>query len=210
MLLKLGPGTIGNANSNLKIKLVDPDTLKEVKKGEKGLLYVSGPAVMLGYHNNIEETNKVISYDEAGVRWCNLGDFLLETETGEYQYVGRQKRNFVSGIENIYPEQIEELLTTLPEVREVVVTGVSDEIRQFIPSYHISVYDDNMDFEEFEKKLTKLVLTKLSENWLPGYIEYTKDPLVRMANSKIDVTYYQNKDVDEEHGKLKPKVLTYK
>ena len=98
-------GTIGQPISTLDVKLVDPDTGKEVKDGEKGLLYVSGPSVMLGYHNNPEETSKVISYDENGKRWINIGDFLMKTPDGEYKYVGRQKRNFVSGCDNIYPEE---------------------------------------------------------------------------------------------------------
>lgn len=57
-------GTVGEPISTLEVKLVDSDTGKEVKDGEKGLLYVSGPSVMIGYHNNPEETEKVISYDE--------------------------------------------------------------------------------------------------------------------------------------------------
>lgn len=190
------PGTIGNVISNLRVKLVDPNTGEEVERGEKGVLHVSGPSVMLGYHNNKSETDKVLYYDEEGTKWCNIGDYLVELETGEYKYVGRQKRNFVSGVENIYPEELEELISTLPEVREVVVTPVSDEMKQYIPSYHISIYDENLDTEEFERKLKKFVESKLSENWLPGYIEYTLEPLQRMANSKIDVEYYKKRDLE--------------
>ena len=193
------PGTLGNAISNVGIKLIDPNTGKEVEKGEKGILHVSGQTVMLGYHNNKTETDKVIYYDENGTKWCNLGDYLVELETGEYKYVGRQKRNFVSGIENIYPEELEELISTLPEVREIVVTPVSDEMRQYIPSYHISIYDENLETEDFEKKLKLFVESKLSENWLPGYIEYTLEPLKRMANSKVDVEYYKKRDLEIIH-----------
>lgn len=191
------PGTIGQALSCLEIKLVDPETKKEVNNGEKGLLYVSGPSVMLGYFNNPDETKKVISYDEHGKKWCNLGDYIQNTETGEYKYVGRQKRNFVSGIENIYPEELENLIMSFPQVREVLVTGVPDEIRQFIPSYHISLYDNNLNIEQFEKKLKSFVKKNLSENWLPGYIEYSYEPLKRMSNSKVDISYYQSKDLSQ-------------
>ena len=145
-------GMLGVPISTLKVKLVDPETNEEVKKGQKGVLYLSGTPVMIGYHNNPVETKKVISYDENGTRWLNLGDYLQE-ENGFYRYVGRQKRNFVCGCDNIYPEQIEELLATLPEVREAVITPISHDILQFIPSYHISLYSDNIDLVEFEKKL---------------------------------------------------------
>lgn len=188
-------GTIGKPISTIDIKLVNPETGKIVKKGEKGLLYVSGPSVMLGYHNNPEETEKVISYDENGKKWINIGDYLQELETGEYKYVGRQKRNFVSGIENIYPEELENLLLTLPEVREAVITAIPDEMVQYIPRYHISLYDKNIDYKEFEEKLRLLVCSKLSDSWLPGSIQYYNNPLKRMSNSKINIAYYKEQDM---------------
>lgn len=188
-------GTIGKPISTIDIKLVNPETGKIVTKGEKGLLYVSGPSVMLGYHNNPEETEKVISYDENGKKWINIGDYLQELETGEYKYVGRQKRNFVSGIENIYPEELENLLLTLPEVREAVITAIPDEMVQYIPRYHISLYDKNIDYKEFEEKLRLLVCSKLSDSWLPGSIQYYNNPLKRMSNSKINIAYYKEQDM---------------
>lgn len=187
-------GTVGEPISTLDVKLVDPDTGKEVKDGEKGLLYVSGPSVMLGYHNNPEETAKVISYDENGKRWINIGDFLMKTPDGEYKYVGRQKRNFVSGCDNIYPEELESLLLTIPEIREVVVTPISDEMVQYIPRYHISLYDTNIDYKELEEKINTLVMSKLNENWLPGSIAYYDKPLERMQNSKVNISYYKELD----------------
>lgn len=187
-------GTVGQPISTLDVKLVDPNTGKEVKDGEKGLLYVSGPSVMLGYHNNPEETSKVISYDENGKRWVNIGDFLMKTPDSEYKYVGRQKRNFVSGCDNIYPEELESLLLAIPEIREVVVTPISDEMVQYIPRYHISLYDANIDYKELEEKINALVMSKLNENWLPGSIAYYDKPLERMQNSKVDISYYKQQD----------------
>ncbi|MDY4051508.1 MAG: class I adenylate-forming enzyme family protein [Candidatus Faecenecus gallistercoris] len=187
-------GTVGEPISTLDVKLVDLDTGKEVKDGEKGLLYVSGPSVMLGYHNNPEETSKVISYDENGKRWINIGDFLMKTPDGEYKYVGRQKRNFVSGCDNIYPEELESLLLLIPEIREVVVTPISDEMVQYIPRYHISLYDTNIDYKELEEKINALVMSKLNENWLPGSIAYYDKPLERMQNSKVNISYYKELD----------------
>lgn len=186
-------GTIGEPISTLDVKLVDKESGKEVKPGENGLLYVSGPSVMLGYHNNPDETNKVISYDDNGKRWINVGD-VLKKENGEYIYIGRDKRNFVSGIENIYPEQLENALLSLPEIREVVVTPIPDEMVQFIPRYHISLYDEKIDIEKFEKKLINFVSGKFGVNWLPGTIKYYFEPLKRMGNSKVDISYYKQQD----------------
>ena len=193
-------GMLGYPIPNLKVKLIDPETGKEVTKGSKGIVYFSGPSIMLGYYNNEEETNKVISYDENGDRWLNLGDYLLEKD-GFYKYVGRQKRNFVCGVDNIYPEQIEELLIQMPEIREAVVTPISDDILQYIPSYHISLYSDDIDFEEFENRMRKIISKGVCESAIPQKIEYTLEPLVRMTNSKIDIEYYKNKDLEETQTK---------
>ena len=188
-------GTLGVPISTIKVKLINPETGKEVKNGEKGILYLSGLPVMMGYHNNKNETEKVISYDENGEKWLNLGDYLQKDKDGFYKYVGRQKRNFVSGCDNIYPEQIEELLLTLPEVREAVVTPISHDILQFIPSYHISLYSNNINYESFENKLRELIAKKIGVSALPGKIDYTIEPLVRMTNSKIDIEFYKKLDM---------------
>ena len=186
--------TLGFPISDLDIRLIDPATGLEVADGEKGILYVSGPSVMKGYHSNLEETNKVLLYDENGKKWLNTGDFIQKTEKGDYIYVGRQKRNFVSGCDNIYPEELEDLLSNIPEIREAVVTPISDDMVQYIPRYHISLYAKDTDRVSLEEKIETLVLTKLNENWLPGSIAYYDEPLKRMTNSKIDISHYRELD----------------
>ena len=195
-------GMLGVPIPNLQVKLINPETSEPIQKGERGLLYISGPSVMMGYHNNPEETSKVFSYDEDGTKWLNLGDYLREEDDGFYKYVGRQKRNFVCNCDNIYPEQLEELLQTLPEVREAVVTPISDDLLQFIPSYHISLYSDQIDFEAFENRMKKLITINTCENALPRKIEYTTEPLVRMMNSKVDIEYYKKRDIESKSKTL--------
>lgn len=189
-------GTVGVPISTLKIKLVNPETGEEVAKGEKGLLHVSGTSVMLGYHGEKEETENVLSYDENGEKWCNLGDYLIQRDDGVYEYVGRLKRNFVCGIENIYPEQLEELLSAFSEVREAVVTAVPDDELQYIPIYHISLYDENVNRAILEKGIRRTVENKLGKSWLPYYIDYSVSPLKRMDNTKIDVSYYKRRGME--------------
>ncbi len=188
------PGTIGEPISTLDFKLVDPETGERVEQGKKGVLYVSGPTIMLGYHNNPRENERVFETDETGKRWCNIGDILEELPSGEYKYVGRKKRNFVSEVDNVYPEELEDLLVTIPEIREAVVTPISDEMLQYVPRYHISLYTDQIDITALEKRITDLVMLKLGPSWLPGSFDYSVEPLKRMANSKVDITYYMEKD----------------
>lgn len=186
-------GLIGSPISTLEVRLIDENG-NIVKKGEDGLLQLSGPTVMNGYYHNEEETNHSIIVDENGKRWFNTGDILQEVSDNMYKYKGRKKRLFVCNVDNIYPEEIENLLTTMPEIREVVVTPISDDIQQFIPSYHISLYSDQIDFDDFEKRMFSLIEEKVCHNALPQKIEYFTEPLVRMNNSKIDINYYKERD----------------
>jgi long-chain acyl-CoA synthetase len=198
---------IGLPIDTIEYKLVNPETGELAKVGEPGLLYISGDSVMLGYHDNPEETEKVISYDENGKKWCNLGDYLSVDEKGVLTYVGRQKRNHVCGVDNIYPEQLEEKLNAMPEIRETVVTFVPDDEKQYVPIYHISLNDDMLDTSKFEEKMLKSIKTDFSEYWLPYRINYYNEPLKRMMNSKLDIGYYQSIDRENNNYKNETKLI---
>lgn len=189
------PNTVGYTVPYVEAKIVDDD-YNEVKSGEYGNLMVKGPGMMKGYFNNSSETRKVFWYDKNGAKWYNTGDIARKTgiNNEEYEYVGRKKRNFVCGVDNIYPEQIEELLLKIPNVREAVITKVPDDKVQYLPKYHISVYDMNFNQEELEKKINETIESTIGKSAKPGYIEYTDKPLPRTDNGKLDVTLLEEQD----------------
>ena len=192
-------GTFGKPVKSLKVKLVDEKTNEIVERGKPGVLHVSGPQVMLEYYNNPEETSKVIYYDEDGTKWANIGDILQENENGEYKYIGRIKRNFVCGIVNVYSEDLESIITSLPGVKEAVVIPIPDDELQFIPKAHISI-EPNVDTNKLEKQLAAILVKNRDASWIPRLYEYYYKPLERMANSKIDITYYRDKDAEKING----------
>lgn len=88
--------------------------------GEKGVLFVRGPQVMLGYYKNQEATHKVLSKDG----WLNTGDLAVKSENGEIIIVGRMKDTIVlMGGENVEPEPIEEKLKESIFIDHAVVIG---------------------------------------------------------------------------------------
>lgn len=188
--------TIGTMIPFTNAKIVNPTTGEELGYGEKGMLHVSGPGMMLGYHNNIDETNKSIYLDETGTRWFITGDLCEYQKNGELKYVGRNKRCFVCGCDNIYPEEIENMLCDLPEIRESIVTKIPDDENQFLPKYHISLYDENCDIQQLEKKIERLIGTTLGESAMPRFFEYYMTPLPRTPNGKIDPKPLQEKDME--------------
>lgn len=204
------PGTIGYSIPFVKSKVVDPKILdsfdptieydlQEVPLGKIGILLVDGPGKMLGYHNNSTETNKVFIKDKNGTTWYNTGDLVTKCgiNNNEYKFAGRKKRNFVCGVDNIYPEQIESLLLQIPEINEVAVTKVPDNKYQYLPSYHISIKNSEINTDILKNKIDTLIENTLGASALPGYIEYTIEPLPRTDNGKINAPILETKDLEK-------------
>lgn len=188
------PGTVGHPIPYVKEKVVDVDTFEELGYNEPGLLLVNCPGMMLGYSDE-EETKKVFVYDESGEKWYNTGDIVVMLETGEIKFAGRKKRNFVSGVDNIYPEQIETLISGFSEIKQIVVTKIPDEIEQNLPKYHIVLNSEECNIQELENKIYSLIGSTLGESAAPGYIEYHNDLLPRTDNGKLNASLLEIEDL---------------
>ena len=115
--------TVGRAMPHVEIKIVDPETGREVVRGSPGELCTRGYSVMLGYWSDPERTAQAI--DPAG--WMHTGDLATMAEDGYVNISGRIKDMVIRGGENVYPREIEEFLYTHPDIVDVAVVGVPDE-----------------------------------------------------------------------------------
>ncbi|ACL02399.1 Long-chain-fatty-acid CoA ligase (AMP-forming) [Desulfatibacillum aliphaticivorans] len=119
------PGSVGIPISNMEIKLIDPeDGVTEVGPGRKGELLIKGPVVMKEYWDNPEETAGQLKDG-----WLHTGDVAIQDEEGYLSIVDRTKDMIIAGGYNIYPREIDEVLSTHPKVAEVVTVGIPDEYR---------------------------------------------------------------------------------
>ena len=114
-------GSIGKSAFNVAIKIVD-DHDREATPGTAGELVIRSPFVCRGYWRKPAET-------EAAFRggWWHTGDLAWKDEEGFLWIAGRKKDLIISGAENIYPAEIERVISTLEGVAEVAVVGVPDE-----------------------------------------------------------------------------------
>lgn len=115
------PGSAGLPIPGVEIKVVDIEG-KELPPNEVGELIVRGENITPGYFQNEEETKKVLK--EA---WLYTGDLAKIDEDGYLFLVDRKKDLIIRGGFNIYPRDIEELISTHPGVLEAAVIGVPDE-----------------------------------------------------------------------------------
>lgn len=113
-------GTIGMPLPGTEARLVDLTTREPVPVGERGELLVRGPQVMQGYWMRPEDTAAVLSDDG----WLATGDITVMNADGYFTIVDRQKDVVISGGENIYPREVEEVLYLHPQVLEAAVIGV--------------------------------------------------------------------------------------
>ena len=115
-------GNIGLPMPNTDIKLLDDDG-NEVAMGDAGEIAIKGPQVMAGYWQRPDETDKVMTPDG----FFRTGDIGIVDERGYFKIVDRKKDMvLVSGF-NVYPNEVEDVVSQLPGVMECAVVGVPDE-----------------------------------------------------------------------------------
>ncbi|HVF65966.1 MAG TPA: long-chain-fatty-acid--CoA ligase [Casimicrobiaceae bacterium] len=104
---------------NDEVKDVTPEDV--VPSGTIGQLIVRGPQAMKGYWNNPLETEKKLKHG-----WIYTGDLMSQDAEGFFHFHGRADDMIVSGGENIYPREVEEVLYRCPGVKDAAVIGVPD------------------------------------------------------------------------------------
>jgi len=113
--------SVGKALPFLEACVVDEED-RPLPPGEVGELVCRGPNVMKGYHRHPEATRDVMRNG-----WLHSGDLAKMDEEGFFYIVDRKKEMIVSGGENIYPREIEEILMKHPAIADVAVVGVPDQ-----------------------------------------------------------------------------------
>ncbi len=114
-------GSAGKAVLHTEIKIVDPDG-NEVTGETVGEMLIRGPNITPGYWNNPEAT------DSAFVDgWLKTGDAAMVDDEGFIYIVDRWKDMYISGGENVYPAEVENVIHQLPQVLEAAIIGVPDD-----------------------------------------------------------------------------------
>jgi fatty-acyl-CoA synthase len=115
-------GSIGRPNFFVDARIVD-EFNQPLPPGSVGELVLRGPSMCSGYFNDAEASAAVV--DEEG--WFHTGDLATKDEHEYFTIVDRKKDMFISGGENIYPNEIEQVLYRHPAVEMCAVVGIPDE-----------------------------------------------------------------------------------
>lgn len=169
-------GSIGLPWPDTKAKIVNPDTLEEMKPGEPGELMVKGPQVMKGYWNRPAETEAALKDG-----WLLTGDIGIMDDEGYFYIVDRKKHMIVAGGYNIYPREVEEVLFEHPAVQEAAVLGVPDPYRGETVKAFIVVKEGRTVTSE---ELDKYCRERLAAYKVPRLYEFRQE-LPRTAVGKV-------------------------
>lgn len=168
-------GSIGKPVMFCDYKLIDSKGAI-VKRGDIGELIVRGPNVMKEYWNKLEATGETLRDG-----WLYTGDLARVDEEGFLYIVGRKKEMIISGGENIYPLELEQIIGQLADVVEVAVVGVVDAKWGETPVAFVVKKKESLLTEEEIIEYCKLFLARYK---IPQKIEFI-EKLPRNATGKI-------------------------
>ncbi|MFN0098977.1 MAG: class I adenylate-forming enzyme family protein [Gemmatimonadaceae bacterium] len=166
-------GSVGLPLPMTEVEVRDPQGTV-VPDAEVGELWVRGPNVCQGYWQRPDAT--AAAFVDG---WFRTGDIGVRSADGYITLQGRRSDLIISGGFNIYPREIEELLLSLPGVREAAVTGESDPVRGEVPVAYV-VGDASLDLDALADLVrAELASFKLPRRWV------RLDALPRTALGKV-------------------------
>lgn len=168
--------TVGKALPEIEVKVIDPETGKELPPDTPGELIASGYGIMKGYYKMPDKTEESI---ENG--WLHTKDLAVMDKDGYFSIQGRIDDMIIRGGENVYPREIEEYLYTNKKIHDVAIIGVPSEKYGEEVCAFIKVVDG---METTEKEIKEYCAEGISRFKIPKYIFFT-DEFPMTASGKI-------------------------
>ncbi|MEE9354051.1 MAG: AMP-binding protein [Methylococcaceae bacterium] len=168
-------GSAGLPLSSTSCEIRNPEG-KELPIGEVGEIYVKGPQVMQGYWRHPEETAKQLTPDG----WLKTGDIGRFDDKGLLYLVDRKKDMIIVSGFNVYPNEVEEVVSSHPDVLECGAIGVTDEKA----GEAVKVFIVKKQPDLSEKSILDYCRLNLTGYKIPKYIEF-KQSLPKSTVGKI-------------------------
>eukprot|EP00842_Homolaphlyctis_polyrhiza_P006392 jgi/Hompol1/6754/HPOL_002337-RA len=144
-------GTIGILAANMEARIVDPDTGLDLGYDEPGELWVRGPNVMKGYHNNPTATAEAIDADG----FFHTGDVATIAQDGHIRIVDRLKELIKYAGLQVPPAELEAKLLTYPKIADAAVIGIPDETVGEVPIAYVVLHPGQTATEDEIKEFIK-------------------------------------------------------
>ena len=175
------PGSIGREVIGTgRIKLLN-ESGDEVSVGEVGELYSRTPMVFSEYWKMPETTREAFRGE-----WFSAGDMAVKDEDDYYTLVDRKKNMIITGGENVYPSEVENVLGVHPKVKDVAVIGVPDKKWGESIKAVIILHDGIEENEDLKKEIVDFTRDKIAGFKKPKSIDFIKEEdMPRTGTGKI-------------------------
>jgi len=120
------PSSVGKPLMHTRVRVVD-DNFQDVAPGQVGEVIISGPNITPGYWQRPDANASSFTIDAHGLRWLHSGDAGTVDDEDCIYIVDRYKDMYISGGENVYPAEVEQVLYQIEGIAEAAVIGVPDE-----------------------------------------------------------------------------------
>ena len=166
-------GSIGMPLPDVSVRIVDAEHgTRELPAGEVGELVMAAPQRMAGYWNNPLETSEVLRTDSEGLPWLHTGDLAYMDEEGYIFLVDRKKDLIKTSGFQVWPREIEEVLTAHPAVLEAGVAGVPDAVKgEVAKAWVVLKSDARADAEE----LRAYCRERLAPYKVPAQVDFRRE-----------------------------------
>ena len=185
------------------VKIIDTNSRQELQYGQEGELCFSAPNMMSGYYKNENATNEIIFVDNTGKRWIKTGDLGTVDEDGFVYITGRLKRIYPTiddkgTVYRLFPQRIEELLTTLDTVKSCAVVAMKDMKRYWVPVVFVvpEDFDSSKDSSVIRTDIINNANDLLSEHERPSELYILKEMPVTLSG-KIDYCALEKMALDK-------------
>ena len=169
------PGSIGIPYPDMYYKIVEDGTEKEVPYGQEGEIVITGPTIMAGYIRNKKETRQTLRKHRDGRVWLHTGDEGIMDKDGFVYFKGRSKRMIISSGYNIYPNNIENVIDSHPDVSMSCVIGIPHPYKVMVAKAFIVLKNPDQESEEVLASIKELVEKNLARFSWPYDYEFRKE-----------------------------------
>ncbi|MBP5678692.1 MAG: AMP-binding protein [Bacilli bacterium] len=169
------PGSIGIPYPDMYYKIVEEGTEKEVPYGQEGEIVITGPTIMDGYIRNKKETRQTLRKHKDGRIWLHTGDEGIMDKDGFVYFKGRSKRMIISSGYNIYPNNIENVIDSHPEVSMSCVIGIPHPYKVMVAKAFVVLKNPEKETEETLNSIKELVEKNLARFSWPYEYEFRHD-----------------------------------
>lgn len=191
-------GSIGLPFPDTYIKIVEPDTDKELPYGEEGEILLAGPTVMKEYMKHPDETAQTLRTHADGLTWVYTGDLGVMDDQGFIYFKGRAKRMIISSGYNVYPAQLENILDAHDLVQMSCIIGVPDPYRIQKVKAFVKLAADVPANDETKQLLLDYCKKNIAKYAMPYDIEFRED----LPKTLVGKVAYRQLE-EEELAKIK-------